>query len=867
MARKPMIFLKESELRALPIDVHRLTPILFAEFARMPSHKGKPKDCFLVINFAAVYFIRPLGLVGNQYKIGNFLSTVLLQRISYDGPKKRTISTKTRTSYFVCEHAEEATSCILTAFQVLMKGTPQFKSFAVDHFPDKIKPIPVNHLVNAGNIAQLRSVCLAARYNTEVSEGLLELLGTLEPGRSRTLVLDETCTTSGTLRCLSGPVVQMGGLSVVHLRNCAPYAICRIVYDFLKTSHAIRTFIFEGYRYLIPAQLELSKFILKGATPVALIFSGCVFSDDIFCKLLDQIAKLRGPLHRLTFSGGIFNARTWEHFVNVIDTGKCFRTLEVLEIDQIDAQGISTKAYTEGVATIVRRARCLRRFTLARFTPQISIPLWEFRTTNLLHEINLRGQDFSEPPAPFAVPELLHLLNFRECRFTAGALITLLENIAQAETPITLHLPDIRLTDEGWDKTFQKLPTTPRISALKELDWSGNPLPKEEISTFAGYFFESGSLRFLGIDRIFAKASIDALLQLVSALRPGQLWGLSLRGDPEHNFGGEFRLLLPVLDALGDIRILHLDRQNWSQGDADQIASYATRHPGLRELSLDGTTIELQEPFFALYQRLCSETELKAIGRPNTDIGRLFKGPPPADSVPIETLRNSLQDHPGATNASVRAFYMCNFNTDDQFSDDLYALWLRYPRCFLAGHISDPYFLLPPVTGDELVSLGSLLFPGKFPGLFQLEEGFIEPPLTLPLYPPPPELIKNTVPPPQTEVQLGSVSSIAGSASKITASLSKRGSFAVDTIQGAFGVVIRSESSDEDDRGSTPEVESSQDFFDSPLALPPAPSDPEVQSKQYRGLGYYQSFGEGLTINLDLPVAPLDLPEPPAEEE
>jgi hypothetical protein len=47
------------------------------------------------------------------------------------------------------------------------------------------------------------------------------------------------------------------------------------------------------------------------------------------------------------------------------------------------------------------------------------------------------------------------------------------------------------------------------------------------------------------------------------------------------------------------------------------------------------------------------------------------------------------------------------------------------------------------------------------------------------------------------------------------------------------------------------------------LVIPPAPA--EVQEAR-KNLLYYQSFGEGLTINLDLPVAPFEVPPSPDEE-
>jgi hypothetical protein len=848
--RGAFIYLKESEMRLLPIEAHRLTPILFAESGRMPSHKGKLKDCFIVINFAALYFIRPSNLIGTQYKIASLFPTDQINRITFDNPKKRTIATKLHTSYFICDHADEAISCLYAAHSIFHHKTSHHRNLILQDFPSKIEPIRVTDLVNSSNLAQIRSVCVAVRYRLTVSENLLILLGRLESGRSRSLLLDEQCTDSGILKCLSVPVVKMGGLAVIHFRNCAPYAVCSLVYGFLKRSPTIRGFIFEGYTHLVPHQLKFGKCVVHGKSPVSLIFKDCVLSEDVFCNLIDEISKLQADLQRLTFNGINLNKRTWKHFVRAFGIGNCFRCIEVLELDQIEVSGITLKMITKGVNRIVQRARCIRRFTLARFTPKISVQLWPFMNNNFLHEILLRGQDFSEPFSPFVVPHHVHSFSFRECRFTSSSFASILQILSEVNTPITLEFTDLKMSERGWGILFQELPELPKIPRLKELDWSGNPLPRCHVNTFVSYFFATKSIRFLGLDRIFTPQSIDTLLALATGIGANQLFGISLNGDKKHNFSRSFRLLLPVLQALGDISLLHLVKQLWEHEDINHIVHYTSSHSTLFELAVDGTRINQFDHFFNFYHRLCTETELRSLSRPNIDLERLFKGAPPPDSIPVDQLRTSLQRLPTATNASVRSFYLCEMNKDEISPRDLFPLWLRYPRCFLIGHISDPFFLLPPVTGSEFVTLGSLFAPGIFPGLNQLLPTFIAPPTWLPEYPSSPGVISD-----EFASQSAIISQLPNRYSSVEiACLDESG-------QGDANQNVETKSLREED-------ESHEDLLDeSPDILLTVPQPIAHFRSVQDGIGYYQSFGEGLTINLDLPIFPLNSPLPPDEDD
>jgi hypothetical protein len=890
------IYLKESELRTLPIDLHRLTPVLFAESGRMPSQKGKTKDCSVVVTIAGLYFIRPSNIMATQYKVASFVSTYSLVKIECEGPRKRILSTPKRTLYFVSEHADEAVSFLVSARNFLLQGVKPAVKIELVGFPAPPAAVPVSEALTAGGLAQLRCVCLAMRHHEPVCEAFMELLGSMEPGRSRTLLLEAECAGSGNLKCLSVPVSQMGGLAVVHFRSFAPYAVCSLARDFMKKSMTIRTFIFENYSIIVPHQLSLSTFFLFGRLPLSLIFTGCHFSEDVFCELIDELSNLHGDLQRLTFNGALLTKRMWEHFSQAISTAKPFRCLEVLELDQIEGPRIPTRAMAKGVAAIVGRARALRRFTLARFTPQLSLSLRSFTAANVLHEIVLRGQDFNEPFTHFVLPSRTRLLDFRECRFSAASFGSLLTILSESPAALTLRFADLKLSEDGWAALFRNLPGTPRLQNAVELDWSGNPIRSEFVQPFVSYFFQSRTIGFLWLDRIFCSKTVAVLAGLVTALPKNQLWGISLGGSDSHNFGGNFRLLVGLLGDLGALTILHLDDQRFTTADLAFLVKYASSHPKLFELSVDGTDDQPQDAFFGFYHKLCTETELKAIGRPNRDLARFFGEDGGADCTALDWMRSALQNYSTSTNSSVRSFCIGELDIRGP-TQDLYTLWLRYPRCFLVGHISDPYFLLPPVTGTELVTVASAVIPGVFPGLRKLLSRLVPLPYFLPPYAPPAGLFPFTPPSPVPRA-------LAPAKSPLASPLPRQYSSSNIVFGDAPPPPLLLKSSDDeepppaDGAGVTEEAlpvgESAPvglpvallapPVGDSrPVGLPvallapphatePAPrGEPEPVARLTRGrrgsIEYYQSFGEGLTINLDLPLPPLECPPPPDEEE
>jgi hypothetical protein len=939
-----MVYLKEAELRLLPPSIsHPFCPVIFAESGRMPSSKGKAKDCFVVVTFAGLYLVRPDNIAGamsmraaTHYKISTFFSIILITRIVKEG-KKRVISSKARSTWVMCDHADEAAACLLTAYKVVYYKIPDAPSLHMEGFPTQIHSIRIADLVSLHNIAQVRSVVYSARYSVAPCEPLLDLLGNLEPGRSKTLLLDDSIGVIGNLRCLSVPVIQMGSLAVVHFRRMAPFLVCRLVREFLKQSTTIRSFIFEGYQYLVPAQLGMATLTLHGATPLSFIFRDCNLPDNVFCQLMTELTSTVADVQRLSFNGVRLSKQGCKHFFKSILGSRGFRTLEVLEFDRVTTEGLPAKTVNRGLARVVERCRFLRMLSISYFTPQVSVSLGRMMNGNTLHEIVLLEQDFTEPFSDFAVPAQTFLLDLSRSRFTASSLLSFLKVMSTVSSPLCLHLHDLRLTDDGWLGFFQGLKGHPKIPQLRELDWSGNRLPQSAMEAFTNYFFSSNTIHYFAIDRIFGPGTINELSGLFNALPQGQLWGVSIAGSERLNFSGHFRFLLQVMRVVKDLRILRLDGQKATDDDCALLLKFLYSHPRVIELSIDDTKISAPDVFFDFYHQIFVDTEIKGLGRPNIDIPRLFHGAAPTDSIPFEAFRLDMHRRPSATYRSIRAYYFCAHNpTGALETKDFYGVALSYPRCLLIGHVADPFFLNPLATGKELVSLASFKRPGVFQGLSHLHCGILPNPYELPAFPPPPlvagpayirgdvlpepepapptkqvgmpkrqrtrpppkphQVDPEPVPEPPKEAKksrhgkpkqdappelpaflappvasdttgVGPVPWEGPSVITVGPPVTNTGPPIISVEPQASRVAAPSKppqkgifAGDDSDEALTAQPE------DAPFALqaPPPPSDQGCASPG-RAIGYYQSFGEGLTINLDLPIPPDSSPLPPNE--
>jgi hypothetical protein len=157
------LYLKEADLKTIPAGFsHALLPLLFAEAGSIPDAKGKKKKCFITVNAAAIGLFRLES--GHQVKSAESASVYDITEIVWVDNKRRGITTKQGTFYFICDHADEAIGWIIGARNVLLAKVPNATPIRLQKFQMEPKSQPPETIPNWQAISQLRYVALCSRY-------------------------------------------------------------------------------------------------------------------------------------------------------------------------------------------------------------------------------------------------------------------------------------------------------------------------------------------------------------------------------------------------------------------------------------------------------------------------------------------------------------------------------------------------------------------------------------------------------------------------------------------------------------------------------------------------------------------------------
>jgi hypothetical protein len=650
------IMLKDSELRSIPASFfQKQLPMLFAESATYRVSKGKKRKCFLVVYLYGVCLFKTQSM--GHCKLGEFVPIYSLKEIVYTGPKRREIVTRSSSTHFTCDHADNAVTIIMIARNSLFVNSRDPTPITLRNFQTSLT-IPSVPMALAGPPSEISYLCSCFQYWLEPSDATLDFVRRLNPERCKVLCIDESVECPEDVHCLVRPIAALDKYTTLQLRSFVPYTVCRFLHHLIKKGSSIRTIIFDGYNFLVPPQLRWGNLRVKPTESFCLVFRKCSFSEDIFVQLIDELSRFEGEYQRIAFNGLDLTPAMCSRLFDAITTAPPFRTLEVIELDELDTRVLELDTIQYRIFGLMKSHRFLHRLSLADWRTPISVPLSLFLSASVLRDISLCGQDMSRVFGFFALPKSLRLLDLSRCHFSQFSLWNFLENLARHKVGLTVNLSDLFMSDLQWCEFYCGLGAVPKIGCLQELDWSGNPLTKESIPTFLGFFFARNAIRFLIIDRIFRSSTADVLYQFCEGLPKGKLWGLSIGGSPSSNFCGNFHGLIRSIELLDGIATLLLDGQHCSNRDARIVFQYLTSHGKLVEFSCDGSNFDLAG-FSDFYQKVCSLKHIRCVGRPFRDLDRLKLN----DTLLDQFRLMLVQKHENSTPLT-RAFFLASHGTD-----------------------------------------------------------------------------------------------------------------------------------------------------------------------------------------------------------
>ncbi|OHT17095.1 hypothetical protein TRFO_41293 [Tritrichomonas foetus] len=462
---------------------------------------------------------------------------------------------------------------------------------------------------------------------------------------------------------------------------------------------------------------------------------------------MDQFSNYRGYFIRLSFNGFDLTLNGWRTISETIITSRAFKTLEILDFINIEAP-LTDDEVSHDIVKIMKRIRFLHRVSFSGFNPQHVIGFGSFASNQLTREIYLQKQDMTQP-----IPDTLRLipqvnhLNFSGASFSLNSLQSLFEMLSHIapKTSVSLDLSYIDLPESQWGEFFSSLATFPKVKCLRELNWSGNPIEGYAIEQFAHYFFGTNKILFLRIDNIFGSQRLDELRQLFQIIGPNRLWGISINGDMERNFGGNIRSLIEAIEMLGGLSILHINGQHMTDIEIPALTDYLRTHTSIVEIAVDDTSISDQNQFFDFYDNLVN-LPISLIKRPNLDLERLLT--PQLynlqDRSRYEAFRGQLHGKTDAASDSCRSFYLNRIaDPTHPFDANKYNTFVsRFPNHYFNSEDDDLFMLAPKVAGrGPHPSLNALLVKPPYYTIAELQSKLMYPPTLIPRYQCPPTFV------------------------------------------------------------------------------------------------------------------------------
>ncbi|OHT02613.1 hypothetical protein TRFO_07026 [Tritrichomonas foetus] len=702
------IYVKDAIAKQFPNMTQHLIPPLFIDSGIMPDRKGggRTKTCYLYVNIAGVYFLRPVKL-SKTFKIAHFISTYQIIEIKYIDAKRRTLVIHGNEMFFECSHPDELIEAVISSRALLFQGIPESKA-GIQFTGFYQQPQP--HQINTNlSISVLRYVSYCIRYNEHPQISFVESFSHITPANCTQFTLESCCIAPSNLRCIFIPIIQVGRIRTLRLVNFAPFVACRFVHFILKHTHSTESIIFEGYSNLVPEQLRFENVPPKRL--LSFSFVNCKLSEQTYIKLIDKICEYQGEIQKLSFNGVTFNAEAWGSISNSILANRPWKTLEHLEFDNIESKNISNDAIVSTISRILKHCRFVQHLSISNWSQPILVGLDTFLNCSILSEIVLAKQDMTEPfPDYVRIPSSVHYLDFNHSNFTFLSLQSLLKVISyNTKTPIYLVLSDISLPDAHWRSLYAAFPSFPQIKCLRGLDWSGNMLESASIQPFFNFFFLSNRIIHLSIDRVFGAQRSDDLRSLLGTIGQGRISSISICGSIERNFGGSMDQLFHALELLGPISILRLDGQHMADSDISATLDYLYAHKNLLEFSINDTAISVESQFFDLYNDLL-KLPIKVVGRPNADINRLFHRTLSAlsDRARYSAFRTAIREKLEPLGQSFIGFFICRIECGDRIDPIRYQNFIqRYPPIYQS------------FPGDEFY-LGNALKKPRFPSLTTL---------------------------------------------------------------------------------------------------------------------------------------------------
>jgi hypothetical protein len=659
----------------------------------------------------------------------------LIREIAWVDAKRRDIVTATTTTYFSCDHADEAVVWIWECHSALFQGMPSFPPIRFIGFPEQV-PLPTRaeFLTQGTTIQTLRYICLSLHYGYSPADCFIELFKDLAARKHDALVLTEAMSIPFEIRAVVGPLAQVGGFREVHFISFAPFSVCRLTHHLMKKVPTIQSIVFEGYSFLVPAQLRMKGLPKRDRQPLTFVLRRMNLPEKLFVSFVEALGEYDGDIQRFSLNGMILSPPMCRPFQKVIKRSKAFRTMEMFEMEDSDVKAIPADRLVQNVLT---HCRYLQSVNIARWSSASHFHFGPVSNGHRLKELFLKAHDISQPFPGVILPPRLRLLDVSQSTFSPASLESLFALIATGSAPLTLVMADLQMSEQQWTIFFEVFKGFSKPTILAEIDWSGNSIPGPSVTDFVNFFIQGNPIRFIGLDGVFGNSDFQSFQSFLYLVPPGCLWGISIRRGHGLGFSGNVKGVLRCFDRFGDLSIIHIDGQGLTDFEFDQFLAFVQGRRKICDVSFDGAEFSSDTKFYNAYRAIDS-LGIKFVGRPFGDLRRLF---PPGTAHPktFDNLNVALRKRFPSSTHRLRAHWYARRN--DAFSIAAYAQFAAsFPSYFLEDDRHDPFGLV--YEGSDVRDMSLLQGETKepFKTLRELHRLLHSAAADAPPYPPPPDL-------------------------------------------------------------------------------------------------------------------------------
>lgn len=693
------IFVKESDMKQVPSGIqHYLTPILYAEKGTMPASKKTSKNCLIIVTMAGIYFLRS-KIFGNS-KVRQFISTYEIIEIEKINETKRLIRCSGYDTYFVADHADIAIAELLTARARLFQSIDDPNPIRVKGYMNQPE-FTQDLKVQLTNISVLRYYCLVAFTKSASNDQMLIFFKNIDEVFSPNVTITRDCVLPENPKVLTIPLSCIKHIRQIGFDNVEPRFVCRVVHKLLKNTENIKSIKLMNYTDFIPEQLRFNRILNR---TISIGFTKCKFTTTVWTRIINQFESLESSILRFSIQGCELTQEQFELIVDALCRCRCFRTLEMLEIDSIKFDGHWKPNVPNKSTAVLQSSRFLAVYSISNWEKPSSFSIPLFTDSSMLSEICLRGQDMSQQVDAFTLPPNIRTLDLAKCHFTFQSLRAFFTALSTCNRRINLSLANLNVPFSHWDTLFDQINTVPRSRCLYELDWSGNKIPDKYVKSLGEFFLQTNPIFYLSLDCIFPADKLSLLDEFLSSSETKKIWGISIKGNEQANVGAKLDILIKILEKLPDLSVLDISGQKITAEHFKTLYEFVKARK-IRELSLDGSGFTTIDKLYESYETLSGIPTLKCLGRPFQDLDRLKAN---VGDVKFKKFREKIRKFNIPASKRIRDMYYITRDALKGFNGDSMDEYQKiYPRDLLENERPDAYLILPEPPFESRPSLFS----------------------------------------------------------------------------------------------------------------------------------------------------------------